>query len=51
MMGYLIPWNINTMSVFSLTLKLFEDGEYTHPGYQVRNISIDLKIMKLFPYG
>ncbi|VDM61696.1 unnamed protein product [Angiostrongylus costaricensis] len=34
MMGYLIPWNINTMSIFSLTLKLFEDGEYTHPGYQ-----------------
>ncbi|VDN32255.1 unnamed protein product [Gongylonema pulchrum] len=33
-MGYLIPWNINTMSVFSLTLKLFEDGGYTHPGYQ-----------------
>uniref|UniRef100_A0A183ECJ3 Glyco_trans_2-like domain-containing protein n=1 Tax=Gongylonema pulchrum TaxID=637853 RepID=A0A183ECJ3_9BILA len=36
MMGYLIPWNINTMSVFSLTLKLFEDGGYTHPGYQQR---------------
>uniref|UniRef100_A0A914CL16 Uncharacterized protein n=1 Tax=Acrobeloides nanus TaxID=290746 RepID=A0A914CL16_9BILA len=34
MMGYLIPWNINTMSVFSLTLKLYEDGEFTHPGYQ-----------------
>ncbi|KAI1695295.1 hypothetical protein DdX_19659 [Ditylenchus destructor] len=38
MMGYLIPWNINTMSVFSLTLKLFEDGEYTHPGYQMEDI-------------
>lgn len=38
MMGYLIPWNINTMSIFSLTLKLFEDGEYTHPGYQMDDI-------------
>uniref|UniRef100_A0A914CK16 Glycosyltransferase 2-like domain-containing protein n=1 Tax=Acrobeloides nanus TaxID=290746 RepID=A0A914CK16_9BILA len=38
MMGYLIPWNINTMSVFSLTLKLYEDGEYTHPGYQMDDI-------------
>lgn len=38
MMGYLIPWNINTMSVFSLTLELFEDGEYTHPGYQMDDI-------------
>ncbi|KHJ76587.1 hypothetical protein OESDEN_23793 [Oesophagostomum dentatum] len=36
MMGYLIPWNINTMSIFSLTLPLLEAGEYTHPGYQVR---------------
>ncbi|EPB79358.1 hypothetical protein ANCCEY_01517 [Ancylostoma ceylanicum] len=34
MMGYLIPWNINTMSIFSLTLTLLEAGEYTHPGYQ-----------------
>ncbi|KAH7702734.1 Protein C09F12.2, partial [Aphelenchoides avenae] len=38
MMGYLIPWNINTMSVFSLSLKLFEDGEYVHPGYQMDDI-------------
>ncbi|KAK6045217.1 hypothetical protein COOONC_17278 [Cooperia oncophora] len=38
MMGYLIPWNINTMSIFSLTLKLLEDGEYTHPGYQMDDI-------------
>lgn len=38
MIGYLIPWNINTMSIFSLSLKLFEDGEYTHPGYQMDDI-------------
>lgn len=40
MMGYLIPMNINTMSVFSLTLKLYEDGEYTHPGYQVSSLNL-----------
>ena len=38
MMGFLIPWNINTMSIFSLSLKLYEDGEYTHPGYQMDDI-------------
>jgi len=38
MMGYLIPWNINTMSVFSLSLQLFEEGDYTHPGYQMEDI-------------
>ncbi|GMT32023.1 hypothetical protein PFISCL1PPCAC_23320 [Pristionchus fissidentatus] len=38
MMGYLIPWNINTMSIFSLPLDLFEEGEYTHPGYQMDDI-------------
>ncbi|GMR29982.1 hypothetical protein PMAYCL1PPCAC_00177 [Pristionchus mayeri] len=38
MIGYLIPWNINTMSIFSLTLELFEEGEYTHPGYQMDDI-------------
>ncbi|CAJ0609233.1 unnamed protein product [Cylicocyclus nassatus] len=38
MMGFLIPWNINTMSIFSLTLPLLEAGEYTHPGYQMDDI-------------
>uniref|UniRef100_A0A1I7WWW5 Seipin n=1 Tax=Heterorhabditis bacteriophora TaxID=37862 RepID=A0A1I7WWW5_HETBA len=38
MIGYLIPWNINTMSIFSLTLDLFERGDYTHPGYQMDDI-------------
>lgn len=38
MMGFLIPWNINTMSIFSLSLKLYEDGMYTHPGYQMEDI-------------
>ncbi|GMR52095.1 hypothetical protein PMAYCL1PPCAC_22290 [Pristionchus mayeri] len=38
MMGYLIPWNINTMSIFSLTLELYEEGGCTHPGYQMEDI-------------
>ncbi|ETN80268.1 hypothetical protein NECAME_02400 [Necator americanus] len=38
MIGYLIPWNINTMSIFSLSLTLLEAGEYTHPGYQMDDI-------------
>lgn len=40
MMGYLIPWNINTMSIFSLTLELYEAGGYTHPGYQVNYFKV-----------
>uniref|UniRef100_A0A914XKX4 Uncharacterized protein n=1 Tax=Plectus sambesii TaxID=2011161 RepID=A0A914XKX4_9BILA len=38
MMGFLIPWNINTMSIFSMSMKLYEDGKYTHPGYQMDDI-------------
>ncbi|CAJ0963378.1 unnamed protein product, partial [Mesorhabditis belari] len=38
MMGFLIPWGINTMSIFSLTLELYKDGGYTHPGYQMEDI-------------
>lgn len=38
MMGFLIPMNINTMSIFSMSLKLYEDGKYTHPGYQMDDI-------------
>ncbi|CAJ0963593.1 unnamed protein product, partial [Mesorhabditis belari] len=38
MMGFLIPWGINTMSIFSLTLELYRDGDYTHPGYQMEDI-------------
>lgn len=25
--------------VFSLSVKLYEDGDYTHPGYQVSQVS------------
>ena len=33
-----MPLNINTMSVFSLTLWLYETAGYTHPGYQMDDI-------------
>ncbi len=38
MMGLLVPANINTMSVFSLTLWLYETAGYTHTGYQMDDI-------------
>jgi len=38
MMGFLIPLNINPMSVFSLSLELYIKGCYTHPGYQMDDI-------------
>ena len=38
MMGVLIPLNINTMSVFSFSLRLCIEGNYVHPGYQMDDI-------------
>ncbi len=35
MMGALIPFSINSMSVFSFTASLCVAGDYIHPGYQV----------------
>ncbi|EUC28093.1 hypothetical protein COCCADRAFT_110036 [Bipolaris zeicola 26-R-13] len=37
-MGVLIPWNINPMSHYSLSVKLLEEGAFTHPSYQMENI-------------
>ncbi|KAK4224635.1 hypothetical protein QBC38DRAFT_502049 [Podospora fimiseda] len=37
-MGILIPWNINPMSHYSLSVKLLEDGAFTHPAYQMEDI-------------
>lgn len=33
MMGCLVPFQINVMSVFSFSMKLCMEGRYTHPGY------------------
>ncbi len=38
MMGALIPFNINTMSIFSFSLKLCMEGNFVHPGYQMDDI-------------
>jgi hypothetical protein len=38
MMGFLIPLNINPMSVFSMSVELYIKGNYTHPGYHMDDI-------------
>lgn len=38
MMGSNVPLNINVMSVYSATLKLYEEGEFIHPAYQMDDI-------------
>ncbi|KAM7186946.1 hypothetical protein V8F20_011175 [Naviculisporaceae sp. PSN 640] len=37
-MGFLIPWNLNPMSHYSLSVKLLEEGAFTHPAYQMEDI-------------
>ena len=38
MMGALVPFNINIMSVYGCTFSLLIDGNYTHPAYQMEDI-------------
>ena len=38
MLGALIPFNINTMSIFSFSLRLAKQGHFIHPGYQMDDI-------------
>ncbi|KAL4481580.1 hypothetical protein ABPG74_007669 [Tetrahymena malaccensis] len=38
MMGALIPFQINVMSIFTFSLKLCVEGGYTHPAYQMEDI-------------
>ena len=38
MMGALIPFNINGMSVFSFSSRLAIAGDFVHPGYQMDDI-------------
>ena len=38
MAGALTTFNINVMSVFSASLKLYADGEFVHPYYQMDDI-------------
>ena len=37
-MGITIPWNINPMSLYSLSVELLEMGDYLHPEYQMEDI-------------
>ncbi|KAK1828728.1 hypothetical protein QBC39DRAFT_288917 [Podospora conica] len=37
-MGFTIPFNINPMSMYSLSVKLLEEGAFTHPAYQMEDI-------------
>ncbi|CAF3566079.1 unnamed protein product [Rotaria sp. Silwood1] len=38
MLGALIPFNINTMSIFSYSLSLAKQGNFIHPSYQMDDI-------------
>ncbi|CAF1180235.1 unnamed protein product [Adineta steineri] len=38
MLGALIPFSINTMSIFSFSLTLAKSGNYVHPAYQMDDI-------------
>lgn len=38
MLGALIPFNINTMSIFSFSLSLAKKGNFVHPAYQMDDI-------------
>ncbi|KAK6183619.1 hypothetical protein SNE40_011061 [Patella caerulea] len=38
MLGALIPFNINSMSIFSFSLRLCIDGNFVHPAYQMDDI-------------
>lgn len=37
MIGYLIGGDINTMSIYSMSLSLLVDSKFFHTGYQVRS--------------
>ncbi|CAK92135.1 unnamed protein product (macronuclear) [Paramecium tetraurelia] len=38
MMGALIPFNINIMSVYTASLQLYIEGDFCHPTYQMEDI-------------
>eukprot|EP00516_Mucochytrium_quahogii_P004589 CAMPEP_0203760578 /NCGR_PEP_ID=MMETSP0098-20131031/13840_1 /ASSEMBLY_ACC=CAM_ASM_000208 /TAXON_ID=96639 /ORGANISM=" , Strain NY0313808BC1" /LENGTH=439 /DNA_ID=CAMNT_0050654203 /DNA_START=1587 /DNA_END=2903 /DNA_ORIENTATION=- len=39
MVGLLIPFSINPMSVFSLSMKLLRQANFIHPGYQMDDLT------------
>eukprot|EP00440_Ansanella_granifera_P036667 gb/GFBE01039779.1/.p1 GENE.gb/GFBE01039779.1/~~gb/GFBE01039779.1/.p1 ORF type:complete len:579 (+),score=203.22 gb/GFBE01039779.1/:1-1737(+) len=46
MLGFLIPYNINTMSIFSFSLDLCIKGEFFHAHYQMDDIIYTLTCMQ-----
>jgi hypothetical protein len=46
MIGFLIGGNINTMSIYSMSLSLLVKSQFFHPGYQMDDIIYTLSAMK-----
>ena len=46
MIGFLIGGDINTMSIYSMSLRLLVEGQFFHPGYQMDDIIYTLSAMR-----
>jgi hypothetical protein len=46
MVGFLIGGDINTMSIYSMSLRLLVEGQFFHPGYQMDDIIYTLSAMR-----
>jgi len=46
MVGFLIGGSINTMSIYSMSLRLLVEGQFFHPGYQMDDIIYTLSAMR-----
>jgi hypothetical protein len=46
MVGFLIGCDINTMSIYSMSLRLLTESQFFHPGYQMDDIIYTLSAMK-----
>ena len=46
MVGFLIGVDINTMSIYSMSLRLLVEGQFFHPGYQMDDIIYTLSCMR-----
>lgn len=46
MVGFLIGSDINTMSIYSMSLRLLVQGQFFHPGYQMDDIIYTLSAMR-----
>jgi len=46
MVGFLIGFDINTMSIYSMSLRLLIESQFFHPGYQMDDIIYTLSAMR-----